>query len=186
LPQWIERVLPGAGQFAVVMRDAAGQPIWSKTAPRVDQKVKRVCVPCNTGWMHRLEDDCIPLLTPALRLESVPLTFNEQDQRTVAFWAIKTAFMLEFVHLNQQVPREHYTWLYEHRDERELPAGCFVWLATYAMDRYGVWSEPTTLRLTGSVSGRKMDGYCATFAVGHLATQGAPVGLWVKFIAGGR
>jgi hypothetical protein len=121
--------------------------------------------------MHELEDACIPILTPMIRLEGVPATVTVPQQRVLAFWAMKTALMLEFVNGGDRVPKEHYEWLYAHREARELPPGCFVWLAGYAAETRLAWSRPKQLILTGLVSGSRRYGYLLTFTVGHLVAQ---------------
>ena len=121
--------------------------------------------------MSRLETDCVATLTPMIRLEGSPLKLTSSEQRDIAFWTIKTALMLEFVNGGNRVPKEHYQWLYAHRGERRLPAGCIVWLAGYAaVTRLG-WSSPKQLILTGAVSRRRRYGYLLTFSVGHLVGQ---------------
>src|SRR5689334_3945638 len=95
LPDWVERVLPGAGDFTIALEDDRGETKWSKAAPKIDQKIARVCRPCNEGWMSRLEADCIPALTPMIRLEDAPHALTEAQQRNIASWAMKTGLMLE-------------------------------------------------------------------------------------------
>jgi len=144
-----------------------GETRWEKTAPVLDQTVRRVCNDCNVGWMHRLEDACIPLLRPAIRLET-HVILAPAAQQTVATWVAKTAMMLEFVHGGKRVPDEHYRHVFDHR---EPPPGAFVWLGAYTMRPYHAWSEPRQLVLQGSTSGTVRHGYVATFSIGHLVCQ---------------
>jgi hypothetical protein len=121
--------------------------------------------------MSRLEADCIPTLTPMIRLEDAPLELTVSQQRDVAFWVTKTAQMLEFVNGGDRVPKEHYEWLYAQRRERRLLPGYVVWLAGYAAGTRLAWSRPKQLILTGTVSGSRRYGYLLTFSVGHLVAQ---------------
>lgn len=167
VPCWAEKAIPGEGDFTSRSATMAGETRWEKTAPVLDQTVRRVCNACNTGWMHRLEDACIPLLRPAIRLEG-HVTLDPASQRTVATWITKTAMMIEFVHGGKRIPDEHYRYVFDHR---KPPPGAFVWLAAYTMQPYHAWSEPRELILQGSTSGTVRHGYVATFSIGHLVCQ---------------
>jgi hypothetical protein len=168
IPDWIEGALPGAGDFTTSVGD-----LWSKTAPVLDQKIKRVCESCNTGWMHKLEDACIPVLRPAIRLENAPFDIAESDQCNVALWAVKTAYMLEFMHGDEpHVPAAHYRHIYS---TRKPPLGCMVWLAAYIARDHLFHVAPKKLY----VRNRRRDGhdgYLTTFSIGHLAMQVAYLG----------
>jgi hypothetical protein len=168
LPKWIEQVLPGSGDFTTSVGD-----LWSKTSPSIDQKIKRVCVPCNTGWMHDLEVACKPILTPAIRLEGAPYVLSEVEQRSVALWVAKTALMVEFVHGGDpHVPPRHYRHVY---DNRTPPLGCIVWLAAYGATNHLFQVTPKKLYMRDRW-GNSTDGYLVTFSVGHLACQFAYFG----------
>jgi len=59
--------------------------------PNPELKVKTVCGVCNNGWMSNLEADNIPIIGTMLEDKSTSL--DEQQQRLVAAWSVKTAMM---------------------------------------------------------------------------------------------
>ena len=96
-------------------------------------RLKTVCHECNTGWMHRLEDHTIPTMKPMLGPITLPISVVEQ--RTLAFWAAKTAIMLQDANreLGRPIPSEHIAAIYDARDERPcvVPDQLTVWLAKH-------------------------------------------------------
>ncbi|HEY4934600.1 MAG TPA: hypothetical protein VII23_23790 [Terriglobales bacterium] len=89
--------------------------------------VKSVCRNCNNGWMHRLEDETIPIMGPMLSEQSSFL--DVVSQRTIAAWALKTAMVLDSTAIAKHRP------LFYSRAERislreslRIPLRTFVWL----------------------------------------------------------
>jgi hypothetical protein len=58
-------------------------------------KINAVCAKCNEGWMHDLETEAEPILTPLIR-DGTPVTLTVEDQRLMSTWGIKTAMVFEF------------------------------------------------------------------------------------------
>jgi hypothetical protein len=137
IPSWLlKRLAELHGRGAVNRR--AGL-IDDPDRVRVDTKqglrlrLRIVCHECNTGWMHLLEDETIPVLGPRLGPVALPITVAEQ--LTLAFWAAKTAIMLQGANrkLGRPIPREHIETIYDARDLRPcvLPGQITVWLAKH-------------------------------------------------------
>jgi hypothetical protein len=89
--------------------------------------VKSVCSSCNTGWMHRLEDETIPMMAPML--SERPSFLDVVSQRTIAAWTLKTAMVLDSATIAKHRP------LFYSRAERialreslRIPSRTFVWL----------------------------------------------------------
>ncbi len=95
-PQWLIELL------AERYTDTSVTITWGKdrerTARELDATVKRVCAPCNTGWMAALEGRAKPILVPMIMGENLPITLVPLSQRILANWALKTALMLDFLH----------------------------------------------------------------------------------------
>jgi hypothetical protein len=71
-----------------------------------------VCGDCNSGWMNRLETAAAPILGPMVR-DIAATELTPATQRTIATWAIKTAFMLEHLHsAHRIVPGAEYHRFY--------------------------------------------------------------------------
>jgi hypothetical protein len=89
--------------------------------------VKSVCSSCNTGWMHRLEHETIPMMAPML--SERPSFLDVVSQRTIAAWTLKTAMVLDSATIAKHRP------LFYSRAERialreslRIPSRTFVWL----------------------------------------------------------
>jgi hypothetical protein len=94
--------------------DAEGLPLWSMGSFDIEANV--VCEKCNSGWMSRLESACNPLLGDSMLYGSA-LQLNEQQQRTVSMWAVKTAMVLE-AHRRRDpfkyLSASHAAWMPDH------------------------------------------------------------------------
>ncbi len=88
------------------------------------QKKRKVCIPCNGGWMSKVEDTAKPLLTKLILNETVSLTLAQQA--LIAKWAVMTTIMAEYVNPeNRATPKGDREYFYN----RELPPeGWRVWI----------------------------------------------------------
>lgn len=169
-PDWLSRFLiqEGAADWVVATSGAAE----IQRAPMFSRTVKRVCGPCNRGWMHRLEDDVQPFLKWLILGRDC--TLDQQTQRLLAFWAIKSAMVAQFMHEDRPIPPAHYHALYEGREDRSPPAPIIVWLGSYVGRRHPVfWGlRSHTVEIdapAGVFSGDQA--YTATMSVGHFVVQ---------------
>lgn len=84
-----------------------------------------VCHKCNTGWMRKLENKCLPFLQRML--VGVPTTLTERQTFLLRRWAIKTALAFECyqgnVHTSGRLRRSLM--------EGESPWGAAVILGSY-------------------------------------------------------
>jgi hypothetical protein len=55
---------------------------------------RQVCVCCDSGWMSRLENRAKPLILPLMKAERSVLVLTDDERRTLARWAVKTAFLI--------------------------------------------------------------------------------------------
>lgn len=94
-------------------------------------QLRSVCVDCNNGWMSELETDTLPVL--GQMLSGLAVQLYRSEQRILAFWAVKTAAVLQEANrsLGLPIPREHIAALYRERDSRPRvpPDQTIVWLA---------------------------------------------------------
>jgi hypothetical protein len=93
-PEWIVELL----------RDKLGSGGWTRTRrsekwiqPKLEITVKRVCKPCNNGWMAELEDRARPILSPMIIAKHLPVELPIAAQLTTSRWAFKTALMADFI-----------------------------------------------------------------------------------------
>jgi hypothetical protein len=95
------------------------------TVPFQD-RVRVVCRRCNTGWMSQLEGRVKAVLGPML-LRGWITSLSPRTQADIAFWAAKTALVLDHLQPRARVvPETEYAAL--HSAQSALPAH-MVWLA---------------------------------------------------------
>jgi len=110
-PDWLRRVLPRltgtSWQILTSRREVSSQPL--NESKRKDNgynigstQLKVVCVDCNGGWMSRLQEAAIPLLTPLINgeIHHIPV----EHQVTIAQWVIMTVSMQQ---LTNPEPKSH-------------------------------------------------------------------------------
>lgn len=86
LPEWLSKL--GEGDTYTVR-------VGTKMLPptRLMQVVtRRVCEPCNTGWMKRIEDGAAAVMTPIVKGE--PQRIGEYERFVIARWFTKTILTL--------------------------------------------------------------------------------------------
>ena len=181
-PKWIRDVLP-KGQvkgYSQQHRIAVGTGRVTEITgtlrhPAADRQVKVVCQrECNGGWMSQLELAAKPVLVPLILGERPHL--SEQDQMLLAFWAAKTAMMLQFIHPAdiRGIPTAHYQWVYERR---EAPPDMRVWLSAASDHFYRTAHYTRARRLPGAIppwlrpppdEPTPPDAYTAVMVIGRL------------------
>lgn len=82
-----------------------------------DLLVGRVCEPCNTGWMSRLENEVKPSLISLISASKVITDLSANERLTIARWSAKVVYLLNFAsNYHKNVPKNHYSYLYSHVD----------------------------------------------------------------------
>lgn len=123
-PEWYSRELRARG--VVLTGDAA------VSNNRIDITVP-VCAECNNTWMSVLESDAKDLLlkmTTASTGAYSALVLSQLDQRRLATWAVKTAFLID-AYREPIVPRG---FLHELGLQRVPNQATAVWIAGYSTD----------------------------------------------------
>jgi hypothetical protein len=125
LPGWF-RTLAGFDFPARVVVSRDDEVVHEKDAPAFSQKFRVPCEPCNTGWMHDLEEAVKTDVSEMVW--GRPRLLTSRTQRFLATWLVKTACVLQYVDIEpgENVPRAHYAQLYERR--AYPPDWCQVWL----------------------------------------------------------
>jgi hypothetical protein len=54
-----------------------------------------LCAQCNNQWLGPIENQAKAILLP-MALEAKPTVLDATSQALLAFWAVKTVFLLEF------------------------------------------------------------------------------------------
>ena len=157
------------------------QVVHEKKAPLFSQKFRVACVPCNTGWMHDLEEAVKHDVSNMVW--GHPTLLVGRTQRLLATWLVKTCCVLEYADLEPggNIRRAHYEQLYELRTKP--PDGCQVWLGYARVPT--VKGEPhisgwgcSRIQIPATELGDAEQWWFGTLRVGPLVLQalGAPAG----------
>lgn len=104
LPSWCRDIEPNRGNWEATSSlhtaDAPTSHMFEVRGPVTDLVTKSICKPCNGGWMSRLEGTAAPLIRSLAQGEQRLLTGAQT--RTLARWALKTAYVHESVNRANQ------------------------------------------------------------------------------------
>jgi hypothetical protein len=134
-PKWLANALPGGGDQTITHKY---DPFLNPGPPRswnskgFDLVAKVACRGCNHGWMEKtIEHPAKPHLWPAI--QGAGVTYTSSARERIAYWALKTAMMIDWTHGQpaRSVPPETYPEL--HAAQRVLP-GTFVWIGGWNTD----------------------------------------------------
>lgn len=170
-PQWLEDVIP-----RYYARTDHHVTAWNM-APRTQRATKnraiattkRVCGPCNSGWMSQLEQAVKPLIVGPIA--GRPATFDAAAQTTIATWAIKTAMTLGLSFPGENpIPSEHYRLM---AAQQQPPPNTTVLTIGYTGREYshiGVWKALSMVR-AGEDKPDLPNTYVTTISAGHFVFQ---------------
>lgn len=138
------------------------------TMPLATLTVKRVCNPCNTGWMHKIEDAAIPVLSDLIA--GHPRTLRADAIRVAAKWAYLKCLVVELAtrgHKPGRVPPEVYPWVREHQ---RPPSGVLIVAACYGGNRHPLYASSGVADFDLTIKGERTPwrAYALTIGVGHL------------------
>jgi len=142
-PDWIVKLLPNEKGFRAG-RDAHTYPLgqsvpdsayqwWKKSS--LEQQVRAVCGDCNNGWMSKIEQRTVPILTPLLN-GVYPNIILKREQRILAVWACLRAFVFERS-LREELSStsERRAFSFANRESIIAPPETVVWLGAFAAGR---------------------------------------------------
>lgn len=169
VPRWALKILPSQGSAYIRLRGTSIEKQW--TNAKLELLQRSVCIPCNNGWMSRLEYTAKPRLEPMILGQGQEL--NPTDCKIVAAWAVKTALLLQATDKESVVPADHYRNVTESGTNQEPPAGIQVWLGACDIP-HELFHSHTPLRLPPDLSDdgtTDLNAYGSTFALKHLVFQ---------------
>jgi hypothetical protein len=96
LPRWVaeEVHLPGVKYKHYHHDEEKAEDELIRSHDLGSLAIKNVCIPCNNGWMSRLEARAKPTLLGLMNMDATLLQLTPDERATVSAWAIKTAFMI--------------------------------------------------------------------------------------------
>lgn len=113
----------------------------------LDAVVKRVCKPCNSGWMSALETQASALLTPFILGDMASALISRKQQELLSVWATKTLLMADFLYATQQYPRKAYSRFYA---AKLPPERSVMWVAAFGGTRLELHLNIHTVHFTAS------------------------------------
>jgi hypothetical protein len=136
-----------------------------------------ICRPCNSIWLAGTEKKAAQILKP-MAVDAKPAVLHEVAQALIAFWAVKTALLLELA-ISQQHPDhrpvkgyqatpQELAWI---RERGEPPPRSMVWLGCWNCEQaVPVNYEPSAADLP-TADGHPLAGHLTTFTLGFVAFQ---------------
>lgn len=136
-PDWMKAVVPrhGSEHSQEITRFSTSIPgvvvmqpeLHGKRGPFGARKIRKVCGPCNSGWMSRLETSAKQCLTDLMLGNDISI--NAANQSALAAWGAMISVIAEYTDIpTQSIPVEHRRHLMEHGTP---PEGWFIWIAAY-------------------------------------------------------
>jgi hypothetical protein len=158
-PRWFGRLFP-ADSFI----DKASSKPRSQAGITVP-----VCGGCNNTWLSVLENDTKPVLTPLIKGEPLG-DLNEDEQRVLATWAMKTVLMLDFANpVGPMIPLGFYRHFHQLR--RPLP-GAVVFLGAYSGNMaIKAWQEGLYVPDSSGRPPDEPNGFVSTFSLSRVVLQ---------------
>lgn len=178
LPEWLGRVMapeprPGYEYRLQNNRGKDGMPTgapWESKLPSI--VTRKVCGPCNNGWMARIEEAAIPPISAMIA--DTPTQLNIAAQADVATWLALKAIIEQ--HGRSDPPPER--WGREYYEERKPPKTWQVRIGRHI-------GQPWQAQITGvSIAARgphpllpnpsveiQFPGFLSTLQAGHFVGQ---------------
>jgi len=139
---------------------------------------KQLCHRCNNEWLGGLERAVQPILEPMALLTEPQVMLDPAAQKLLAFWAVKTAFLLELAFRRNRYDRRpikgyvptdlELAWLWANS---EPPPRSMVWLGAWDCQReVPVNYEPSGAPLP-TEDGAPVTGHLTTLTLGFAAFQ---------------
>jgi len=171
-PRWAQAVVPTDFVPFEQIIEVDGHPKVEhcrNTRP-FTETARIVCRPCNNGWMAQLESLAKSILVPMLAGE--PAVLDQERQRVLATWALKTAIIVDHAQRPPWKPTSMPAE-YRHIAQTSSPSNnVAVWLASSLeppLYRSRLWG--TNLRLAALTSERETAVYGAALMFGPICLQ---------------
>lgn len=172
-PNWCRKYLPDLGKAQHVLTVITAEGRQDTDHGERDPFTTicgDVCEPCNTGWMHEMEESCEALLNKLMQGGSRNLRYWRQV--LAATWAVKTAMVWDWVSpKNHVIPLDA---LHIHHRAQRLSLRQQVWTGRYIGSQAHHSFRRTGAHVVGPVTGGSEDpqdahAYLVALSVGQLA-----------------
>jgi hypothetical protein len=157
---------PGKKMFADYQNYVKGQPpapSKRRHTLNLDMQVKQVCESCNGGWMSDLEVAVMEVL-PSICDDSKK-SITQDEQTTLANWAVKTAIMIQYTGQKPFVPLFRRKWVFEHHTP---PPDTGIWIARYGGEGIATAVSRKLVIDSNSKLINRSNGQAVFFSIGSL------------------
>ncbi|HET7508681.1 MAG TPA: hypothetical protein VFJ65_00390 [Solirubrobacterales bacterium] len=175
-PAWVRKLLPSSlaeQNVNYTMDDSHLGRVRQINLRLFDLTVKDVCEPCNTGWMHEIED-AMKACTQHLLLGG-GRELHSGGQATVAAWATLKTLVMSRVMPRRLVLDSDYAAMYDCRGTLKPPESMRVYTAKAAWSKRQAPSGFFRVNAVGrdleTGDEDKNDGYLSTISVLDLVVQ---------------
>jgi hypothetical protein len=169
--KWMGQIFPTRKKFKATDHLGAIREWASKG---LDLKARVVCATCNNGWMSDIENKhAKPVMAPLMRGE-VSATFGQNEARSLAIFAFKTAVVLDHDQaiMQHQEPFFSRRQRYAFRERLIIPETVRMWLTPYVPSKT---RRRLDIRVTHSthdlLPSYPMQIYSCSCGIGALAFQ---------------
>jgi len=165
-PLWVIRSVGADPVSPTEFWNTVNAPPMRWSGPRF--KTRNVCRECNNGWMSDLESAVRP--TMGGLVNDIAMGLDEEQQRLLARWAVKTAMVIEGV---KQAKNSFYSPEQRSTFRQTLfpPLQTAVWVGRCAQSN-NLHGEARKLHVSNPTATNPLDDGCATtFVTGRLVMQ---------------
>jgi hypothetical protein len=135
-----------------------------------------LCAQCNNEWLGPIENQAKAILLP-MALEAKPTVLDAASQALLAFWAVKTVFLLEFAFRQRYRNRSvagylatelEMAWL---RAKEQPPPNSMVWIGCWDCEQKAPARYEPSAASVPAAMGDAVAAHVATFTLGFVAFQ---------------
>lgn len=172
-PEWVRKHLPlRADQRFPHVWTQAGEVVRERTnMPLASITIRRVCEPCNTGWMARIEEAAEPVLADLIK--GNPRTLDQEAMTIAATWGYLKTLVVDLAMNGKQtlVTPVVHAWF---RQFQRPPDSALVALACYGGVRHALYSMSgrNPFNIPADTGGSyTVHMYTMILGVGHLVVK---------------
>lgn len=178
IPKWARRAFDIQGPVTMHTRDDPDAAFaQAGTMHHLNIVLKdAICKRCNNEWLSAIEKRTAAILKP-MAVSAKPIVLSAGALKLLAFWAVKTALLLELAirqlpghrkNPGYQATSQEFAWL---RELEEPPPRSMAWLGCWDCQQgVPVNYEPSTAKLP-TADGTPLAGHLTTFTLGYVAFQ---------------
>lgn len=162
-PSWLHTIFSDCGTTHVVHSERpSGNRIYHDSL--LSTTVKIVCSKCNNGWMSRLEQDSMNILSGMI--QGIKSQLDIRNQKLVSLWCIKTGIILDHISSPSVIPMKHGELIFLNRRPIDY---CHIWVTSCTVTEppFSHYLQP----LAPKIEDKVFSAYLQTFRIGEFTAQ---------------